>query len=276
MTAVALDGRALAVKIVASLKPRLAALPRAPRLLVVAASADAEAQSYRRQQLKACREAGIETSLAEKLPSPSGFKEYDAVIIDRPLPAGVDAQKLFDSLPPEQDAEGATAYNLGRLYALKRYDDFRAQGLVGPCTALAIAELARETRVPLAGKAAAVIGRSNIVGKPAAHLLSCLDLTVTLCHSKTRDLATIVAGSDVVVAATGRPGMIEAGWIKPGAIVIDAGITMRGKNVVGDVDPAAAQKASHYTPVPGGVGPVTTAMLLANTVTLAERALEKR
>jgi methylenetetrahydrofolate dehydrogenase (NADP+)/methenyltetrahydrofolate cyclohydrolase len=289
VSAALLDGKKLAQAIAASLAPRVAAVKAArgapPTLAIVAAqSEERDAVSYRKAQQKACESAGLGcvvlarpwTSAAEVLAALHEERGADAVIIDRPLPPAVDLEDLYDALPPSRDAEGAAPASLGKLFALKHYDDLRAQRLPAPCTALAIAELLRSTHAPLAGKTAVVLGRSNIVGKPAAHLLSCLDLTVTLCHSRTRELPRLVEQADVVVAALGRAGAVKASWIKPGAIVIDAGINADGGKLVGDVEPAAAERAGHYTPVPGGVGPVTTAMLLANTVALAERSLERK
>lgn len=275
MSAAVLDGRALAAKILAALQPRVKAVKakrgRAPRLLIVAGP-DPASKSYRAEQLKACKAAGIDAEAIERPPSPSDLARCDAVLVERPLSPGLDPDAVLRGVPPERDAEGATSPSLGRLFALKSFDELGRDGLVAPCTALAIAALVRETRAPLAGKHAVVIGRSTIVGKPAAHLLTALDLTVTLCHSKTRDLARLAASADVVVAALGKPHFVKPDWIKPGAIVIDAGVNVDGRKLRGDVDPAAAERAGHLTPVPGGVGPVTTAMLLSNVVSLAERA----
>lgn len=283
MSAAILDGAALAQTIKESLRPRIAAvekrLGRPPGLLVVASETpDRASKAYRHSQMKAALSLGIHAfeyaaaahSAKDLLSLILQKPQYDGVVFDLPLP-GVEIDALLAALPPERDAEGASPFNFGKLFEIKRYDELQARGLVAPCTALAVAELLRSSNAPLAGKTAVVLGRSNIVGKPAAHLLTCLDLTVTLCHSRTRDLQKIVAQADVVVAAMGKAKMVGADWIKPGAIVIDAGINAEGKTLVGDVDPAAAARASFYTPVPGGVGPVTTAMLLANTVALAER-----
>ena len=282
MTGKPLDGKKLAEKISGALEPRVRALAkrigRAPLLAIVASpDEDASARSYRKVQEKACQDVGLAcrvvaerwTGAAHVLRRLEELGPWDAAMINRPLPAAVSIEQLYDLLPPGRDAEGVTPASLGKLYSLKRFDDLRAKGLPAPCTALAVAELLRETGLPLAGKTAVVIGRSNTVGKPAAHLLSCLDLTVTLAHSKTADLPGVVAAADVVVAAIGSAGAIKAAWIKPGAVVIDAGINAAGKKLVGDVEPAAAERAAFYTPVPGGVGPVTTAMLLSNAVALA-------
>lgn len=289
MSAVPLDGRKVAEGVFGALKPRVEALTkklgRPPVLVIVASEAeDPSARAYRQVQEKSCAEIGLSclvvaqrwTGADHVLQRLRELAAWDAVIVDRPLPPAVDLERLYDRLPAGKDAEGATPASLGKLFALKRYADLAAKGLAAPCTALAIAELLRATGLPLSGKTAAVVGRSNTVGKPAAHLLACLDLTVTLCHSKTADLPRVVGAADVVVAAVGEAGFVKAGWIKPGAVVLDAGINPDGRKVYGDVEPTAAERAAFYTPVPGGVGPVTTAMLLANAVALAERGAREK
>ncbi|MDE2039997.1 MAG: bifunctional 5,10-methylenetetrahydrofolate dehydrogenase/5,10-methenyltetrahydrofolate cyclohydrolase [Elusimicrobia bacterium] len=283
MSARLLDGRALAAQIVAGLKPRIEALKktrgRAPGLLIIASDlGERPAKAYRRAQLAACTAAGIHARLEESrwadasavLAVVEGAADCDGVILDLPLPGGVDAEELLRRLPAGRDAEGVTPANYGRLFQSKSFNDIAKRRLTAPCTALAIAELAISSGTPLSGKTAVVLGRSGIVGRPAAHLLSCLDATVTLCHSKTPALDRIAAAADIVVAAVGRPGLVKPGWIKPGAVVIDAGVNAVDGRLVGDVDPACAERAGWLTPVPGGVGPVTNAMLLANTVALAE------
>lgn len=287
MSAGLLDGKALAARLKKELAPRVERLTarrgRAPGLLVVASGQERASSAYFKAQKKACEAAGLRWDLLERpwrsaaeiLEAVAARPDFDAVILDRPLPDAVDLGALFDGLPPGRDAEGVTADSLGRLYATRSYAQFAAGRVPAPCTAVAIAELLRSAGVPLGGKDAVVLGRSNIVGKPAAHLLSCLDLTVTLCHSRTADLPGHVRRADVVVAALGKPRFVARDWIKPGAIILDAGINADGAGLVGDCDPAAYEAASLYTPVPGGVGPVTTAVLLANTVALAERSLEK-
>ncbi|MBI3551879.1 MAG: bifunctional 5,10-methylenetetrahydrofolate dehydrogenase/5,10-methenyltetrahydrofolate cyclohydrolase [Elusimicrobia bacterium] len=284
MSAAVLDGSALARKIRQELAPRAAALAkklgRKPALAIVSsARPDRATLSYRQSQKKACEEVGIwwETlardwkSADEILAALKDGKPFEGAILDLPLNDGVDVERLLARLPPESDVEGVTPFNFGRLFEIKAYAEIQRRRLVAPCTALAVAELLRETRAPLSGKNAVVLGRSNIVGKPAAHLLSCLDLTVTLCHSKTRDLAELVKRADVVVAAMGKPKSVRASWIKPGAIVIDAGVSEEDGALCGDVEAGAAEKAGWLTPTVGGVGPVTTAMLLSNSVLLAER-----
>ena len=195
--------------------------------------------------------------------------DFDGVLLDLPLPVLTSMICLPACRP--RDAEGVSHVNFGRLFQAKTFSEIASAGLMAPCTALAVVELLRSSGVPLAGKTAVVLGRSNIVGKPAAHLLTCLDMTVTLCHSKTPDLARKAAQADVLVSAMGKARLVKADWIKSGAVVIDAGINALDGKLCGDVDPKAVERAGYMTPVPGGVGPVTTAMLLANVVSLAER-----
>ena len=278
-----LDGSALAKKMKAALMPRVRAVMRrrgqAPGLLILGGAGDAAAAAYRNSQLKACHDLEIRAVHVEVRPASTEtyiealkrHKNYDAVIVDMPLPKGVDAAALLEALPASRDAEGVTPAAYGRLLQAKSLQEIESRKLIAPCTAAAILELLKASGVKPAGKTAVVLGRSNIVGKPAAHLLSCLDMTVTLCHSKTRNLRQLVTKADVVVAAVGKARFVKPGWIKRGAVVLDAGINAGpGGKLLGDVDGGAAERAGWFTPVPGGVGPVTTAMLLSNVVTLAE------
>ena len=205
-----------------------------------------------------------------------GDPEVDGVILDVPVPAPLDPARLVEAIPAEKDVEGVTAQNLGRLYAQKSWDAIKKAEVLVPCTANAIAHLVLEAKVPLAGRHAVVVGRSTIVGRPTAHLLSTLDATVTLCHSKSADLARYVADAGVLVTALGKPGAVKGAWVKPGAVVADAGISTQEGQLVGDVEAAsAAQRAAWLTPVPGGVGPLTVTFLLYNTVLAAERRTKR-
>lgn len=287
MTAKLFDGAAFAKDFKAVLLKRAEALKlkngRAPSLAIVSAAGDAGAKSYLQAKLKACAESGIEAKVVELSPlsghaaalkvitEAAGDPKVDAVIVDLPLPKHVDAAAALAAVPAAKDAEGQTPERLGRLFAVKAYDELEKKRLVAPCTAVAVVEIARALAGTLSGKKAVVVGRSNIVGKPAAHLLTACDATVTVCHSKTADLEAEVSRADVVVACAGSAGLIKAAWVKEGAVVVDAGVNEVDGKLQGDVQPGAADYAAHLTPVPGGVGPVTTAVLLSNVLTLAEK-----
>jgi methylenetetrahydrofolate dehydrogenase (NADP+)/methenyltetrahydrofolate cyclohydrolase len=187
----------------------------------------------------------------------------DGILVQLPLPAGCDERAILDAIAPEKDVDGLHPVNAGKLAA------GRDDGLV-PCTPLGVMRLLAEAGCDPRGKDAVVIGRSPLVGRPMAHLLVRADATVTVCHAQTRDLEAKVRGAEIVVAAAGSPGLVLAGWIRPGAVVIDVGLT-RGADgkLHGDVEPSAAERAAAITPVPGGVGPMTIAGLLANALRAA-------
>jgi len=279
MSATVLDGKALAARIRGELKletERLAAEGITPGLAVVLVGDDPASQIYVRNKTAACAQAGI-TTFDHRLPAATSDGELlglvaalntdprvDGILIQLPLPAGIDARRVLFAVDPRKDVDGIHPENVGRL--LMGEPRFVA------CTPFGVMKLIEEARLPLAGANAVVVGRSNMVGKPMAALLLGADATVTVCHSKTRDLAATVGRADLLVAAVGRPEMVRGEWVKPGAVVIDVGInrTAEGK-LLGDVEyAAAAARASAITPVPGGVGPMTIAMLLANTVTAAK------
>jgi methylenetetrahydrofolate dehydrogenase (NADP+)/methenyltetrahydrofolate cyclohydrolase len=246
------------------------------------AAGGSAAGAYLRAKLKACAAAGVEASVHRLSPGPraktlglladlAADASLDAVLIETPYPRGLSAEDAASVLPPAKDAEGLTPAAYGRLFRAKTWRE--AQALPGPCTAFALARLALAARVPLAGRRAVVIGRSATVGRPAAHLLSTLDLTVTLAHSRTRGLPALCREADVLVAAAGVPGMVKASWVKRGALVLDAGIhSVRGK-IVGDAAPGVASRAGVVTPVPGGVGPLTTALAVLQAARLAAARL---
>jgi methylenetetrahydrofolate dehydrogenase (NADP+)/methenyltetrahydrofolate cyclohydrolase len=278
MSATVLDGKALAARIRGELKvetERLGAERITPGLAVVLVGDDPASQIYVRNKTTACAQVGIKT-FDHRLPASTTTDELlrlvatlnadaqvDGILIQLPLPRGIDARRVLFSVDPGKDVDGIHPENVGRL--LMGEPRFIA------CTPFGVMKLIEEARLPLAGAQAVVVGRSNMVGKPMAALLLNADATVTTCHSKTRELAAVVGRADLVVAAVGRAEMVRGDWIKPGAVVIDVGInrTAEGK-LLGDVEyvPAAARAAA-ITPVPGGVGPMTIAMLLANTVTAA-------
>ncbi len=275
-----LDGKALAQRIREQLVGEVVELTRAlgrpPGLGVILVGEDEGSQIYVRNKERAAQQAGIR-SVTERLPASidltallaaveamNAHDAIDAFIVQLPLPPGLDAGLVVDRILPAKDADGLHPVNLGRLVA----------GLDAPrpCTPAGIMALLDEAHVELAGQRAVVIGRSTIVGKPVAFMLLERHATVTLCHSRTVDLADEVRRADVVVAAVGRPRTILGEWVKPGAVVIDVGTNRVGDRVVGDVEfEAASMRASAITPVPGGVGPMTIAMLLRNTVVAARR-----
>jgi len=196
----------------------------------------------------------------------------DGILVEQPLPPGFHPARVTEAICAEKDVEGVTTANYGRFCAAKTLADIRVCGAVIPCTADAILQLLLDTGLNVEGLQAAVVGRSNIVGRPTAHLLSCLNATVTLCHSKTRDLPHHLKRADIVVAAIGEARFIKGDWIKPGAIVLDAGIHRSGRDLCGDVEfETASRVASYITPVPGGVGPLTVTCLLDHVVLSAER-----
>ncbi|MEM1315887.1 MAG: bifunctional methylenetetrahydrofolate dehydrogenase/methenyltetrahydrofolate cyclohydrolase FolD [Pseudomonadota bacterium] len=282
-----IDGKAFSDRIQARVAAHVATLRSAgvaPGLAVVLVGEDPASQVYVRNKGRRTLEAGmesfehrlpVETSEAELLTLVHRLNEDPAVhgiLVQLPLPAHVDSDKVLDAISPEKDVDGFHVSNVGRLHA----------GLPGmvPCTPLGCLLLLRDLHGSLAGREAVVVGRSNIVGKPMGALLLKESCTVTTAHSRTRDLAETCRRADILVAAVGRPEMIQGDWIKPGATVIDVGINRvpapekgEGKTrLVGDVHfPSASEVAGAITPVPGGVGPMTIACLLANTATAASR-----
>jgi methylenetetrahydrofolate dehydrogenase (NADP+)/methenyltetrahydrofolate cyclohydrolase len=275
MTAQILDGKAIAQDIVETLRQRVDAAPVRPGLAVVLVGDDPASAIYVRNKKLACERAGI-VSFAYELPSSTSESELLALIerlnatpevhgilVQSPLPPQIDFGRVIETIAPEKDVDGFHPYNLGRLAA--KLPTLRA------CTPYGVMKLLERTGVDLVGKDAVVIGASTIVGRPMALELLLARATVTICHSKTVDLEAKLRGADIVVAAVGRAEMIRGAWIKPGAIVIDVGMN-RGPDgrLRGDVEyAAAAERAAWITPVPGGVGPMTIAMLLTNAVAAA-------
>lgn len=279
MPARILDGKWVRDQIFTGLKPRIGRLRRPPGLAVVLVGHDPASEIYVRNKVKACEELGIyseKITPAPEIATPDllgiieGLNErpeIDGILVQTPLPAQIDSRKVLASIAPDKDADGFHPLNVGNLVA--NIPGSRA------CTPAGIMEMLRRYEIPAAGKHAVVIGRSDIVGKPMALLLLHANATVTICHSKTTDLAGEARRADILVAAIGRAGFVTAEFIKPGATVIDVGMnrgTDEKRRLMGDVDPEAAKAmASAYTPVPGGVGPLTIAMLMSNTVDAAER-----
>ena len=283
MSAKILDGKRVREQILAELRPRiekLAAKHRPPGLAVILVGHDPASEIYVRNKIKTCGELGIYSekiapadtiSTEELLGIIEGLnqrEEIDGILVQSPLPKQVDKRRILLGMQPDKDVDGFHPFNVGSLVA-----DIPAPRA---CTPAGIMELLRRNEIPVAGKNAVVVGRSDIVGKPMALLLLHQSATVTICHSKTADLAAECRRADILVAAIGRPAFLTREFIKPGAAVIDVGQNRGpdGKGLVGDVDAeAATELAGAYTPVPGGVGPLTIAMLMANTVHAAEQHL---
>ncbi|GAA1004476.1 bifunctional protein FolD [Acrocarpospora pleiomorpha] len=276
MTATVLDGRRVAEKVVAAAAGDVAALARAPGLATVLVGDDPASEIYVRNKRRRCVAAGIrdlhrrfgadvtQDELAGAIRALGGDPGVTGILLQLPLPPHLDADALVSLIPPDKDVDGLTEINAGRL-ALGR------PGL-SPCTPLGVLELLDAHGIALAGAEAVVVGRSNLVGKPMAQLLLRRHATVTVCHSRTRDLAAVCRRADVLVVAAGIPGLISADAVKPGATVVDVGIHRTPDGLRGDVDfDAVRVVAGAITPVPGGVGPMTIAMLLANTVAAAGR-----
>jgi methylenetetrahydrofolate dehydrogenase (NADP+)/methenyltetrahydrofolate cyclohydrolase len=295
-TATILDGNKIAAQIrseVAEETKKLSAAGLRPGLAVILAGNNAASEIYVRNKVKACEQLGIDS---EKLTPPDSVTtdellrmvgelnrrdDIDGILVQLPLPPQVDSKKVLMAVAPEKDVDGFHPVNVGYLSTQR-------PGLV-PCTPAGVIEILKRSQIPIEGRNAVVIGRSDIVGKPVAMLLLNGNATVTVCHSKTRDLPAVARQGDILVAAIGRAGFVTREFVKPGATVIDVGINKitdrtefdkfflgdtarekafseKGSTLVGDVDPHVAEVAGAITPVPGGVGPLTIAMLMANTV----------
>jgi len=280
MTARRLDGKATAAEVKADLKERvtrLAAAGHVPGLGTVLVGDDPGSRAYVNGKHRDCAEVGI-ASIRRELPADATQEQVEAVvaelnadpactgyIVQLPLPAGLDPYRVLERMDPAKDADGLHPVSLGRLVL----------GEPGPlpCTPRGIVVLLRRFDVPIAGADVTVIGRGITVGRSLGLLLTrrSENATVTLCHTGTKDLAGHTRRADIVIAAAGRPGLVTADMIRPGAAVVDVGITRTDAGLAGDVDPGAAEVAGWLAPVPGGVGPMTRAMLLANVVEAAER-----
>ena len=277
-----IDGKKTAAEIRAQLRGKTAAFEekygQKVGLAVVLIGEDPASQVYVRNKIKGCEEAGIR-SFAHYLPADVTQAEAEelvralasddavhGILVQLPLPKHLNADKILACIPAEKDVDGFSAENIGRLA--------RNEECTVACTPLGVMELLHRYGVEPRGKRAVVIGRSNIVGRPMALLLLNADATVTICHSRTVNLAEECVRADILIAAIGKPNFVTADMVKEGAVVIDVGINRVDGKLVGDVDFAAvSQKASLITPVPGGVGPMTIAMLLQNAVSCAERAM---
>lgn len=281
MKAKIIDGKALAAAVKQEAAQQVAELKEkgiTPCLAVVLVGEDPASQVYVRGKINDCAQCGIESrsirlpedvTQAELLVQVKQLAEdasVHGILVQLPLPAQIDEKTVIDAIPPEKDVDGFSPVNVGRMQI--------GEPCYLPCTPAGCIRMIESTGMEIAGKHAVVIGRSNIVGKPAAMLLLAKNATVTICHSRTQNLKELCASADILVAAVGRAGFVTGEMVKPGAVVIDVGIN-RGADgkLHGDVDfDAAAEKAAWITPVPGGVGPMTRAMLMLNTVEAARRA----
>ncbi|QMV19324.1 bifunctional methylenetetrahydrofolate dehydrogenase/methenyltetrahydrofolate cyclohydrolase [Granulicella sp. 5B5] len=298
-----LDGVAIAAEIKAEVAQEVAAARTkgyTPGLAVILVGEVPASQIYVRSKVKTCGELGIYSEMLTP-PASSTTEELlamvdalnkrddiDGILIQLPLPDHVDTNQLLDAVLPEKDVDGFHPINAGRLLSGAAPNE-----VLAPCTPAGIIEILKRSNIPMSGQRAVVIGRSNIVGKPVASMLINESATVTICHSRTRDLATITREADILVAAIGRPGYVTPEMVRPGATIIDVGINRitteaeverffpgnakrregfekRGSTIVGDVDPAAFAISGAFTPVPGGVGALTIAMLMSNTVKAAK------
>jgi methylenetetrahydrofolate dehydrogenase (NADP+) / methenyltetrahydrofolate cyclohydrolase len=275
-----IDGAAIAAPIRAASTAevtRLRGLGIEPRLAIVVPTDDEATDWYTRSLVRAAERVGLgcqvdrlidatRSGIAAQLAELSADPAVHGILLQTPLPDGVSLAEVSGDIAPGKDVDGANPASLGRLVA--------GRPTFAPATAAAVVEILRSEGVELAGARVVVLGRSTVVGKPAALLLLAADATVTVCHSRTADLAGLCAQADVLVAAVGRAGFVGAGFVRPGAVVIDVGTNPTADgSLVGDVDAAAvADRAAALTPVPGGVGPVTTQLLLRNVLTAAGRS----
>jgi methylenetetrahydrofolate dehydrogenase (NADP+)/methenyltetrahydrofolate cyclohydrolase len=276
-----IDGKAIAAKIRGKISEQVAALKQkgvTPGLAVVLVGDDPASRVYVSMKEKACQEAGIfsdeyklhadtsESDLLALIERLNKDPKIHGILVQLPLPSQINTDLVLESISPAKDVDGFHPYNVGRLVVGKP--------LFQPCTPYGVMVMLKEAGISLEGKEVVVVGRSNIVGKPVAFMCLAQHATVTLCHSRTRDLADKVRSADIVIAAVGQPEMIKGDWIKEGAIVIDVGVNRVGeKKLVGDVEFAeAGRRAAAITPVPGGVGPMTITMLLHNTLESAKRS----
>jgi methylenetetrahydrofolate dehydrogenase (NADP+)/methenyltetrahydrofolate cyclohydrolase len=276
LTARLIDGKAVALAVEQEVAAAISRLGFAPGLVAVRVGSDPASEIYVRNKAKKARELGLEGT---ELVHPESMSEadllaevsrlnaddrIDGILVQLPLPKQIDAKNVIDAIDPVKDVDGFHPINVGLLHMGR-------EALV-PCTPAGVIRLIESTGESIEGKHAVVIGRSDIVGKPAAALLLQRNATVTICHSRTRELAAVAREADILVAAIGKARFVTAEMVKPGAIVIDVGINRVDGKLAGDVDFAAVKEVAGWiTPVPGGVGPMTIAMLMKNTVAAAER-----
>jgi methylenetetrahydrofolate dehydrogenase (NADP+)/methenyltetrahydrofolate cyclohydrolase len=268
-----LSGHEVAEAVYKELKEKLASLAFVPSLRVIRLGEDPASVSYVRLKDRRARELGLrsqvevypedfpEEALLERIEALNRDEDVDGILVQLPLPRHIRAERVLEAISPLKDVDGFHPVNVGRLWS-------GGEGLF-PCTPLGVIRLLRHYGVELRGKEVVVIGRSNIVGKPLAALLLREDATPTLAHSKTENLPEVTRRAQVLVVAAGRPHLVRKAWVRPGAVVVDVGVNRVEGRLLGDVHPEVAEVAGALTPVPGGVGPMTVAMLMANTVKAA-------
>jgi methylenetetrahydrofolate dehydrogenase (NADP+)/methenyltetrahydrofolate cyclohydrolase len=268
-----LSGHEVAEAVYKELKEKLASLSFVPSLRVIRLGEDPASVSYVRLKDRRARELGLrsqvevypedfpEEALLERIEALNRDEDVDGLLVQLPLPRHIRAERVLEAISPLKDVDGFHPVNVGRLWS-------GGEGLF-PCTPLGVIRLLRHYGVELRGKEVVVIGRSNIVGKPLAALLLREDATPTLAHSKTENLPEVTRRAQVLVVAAGRPHLVRKAWVRPGAVVVDVGVNRVEGRLLGDVHPEVAEVAGALTPVPGGVGPMTVAMLMANTVKAA-------
>ncbi|MEE9396763.1 MAG: bifunctional methylenetetrahydrofolate dehydrogenase/methenyltetrahydrofolate cyclohydrolase FolD [Methylococcales bacterium] len=281
MTAQIIDGKAIAIKVREEWKHRVSKLKDKgirPGLAVIIIGDNPASQVYVRNKVKACHEIGIyselhdlpgdisEELLLEKIRDLNVNSSINGILVQLPLPSHINVDNVLETIAVEKDVDGFHLYNLGGLIS--------GNTVFPPCTPYGIQCLLEHSNIPLEGQNAVIVGRSNIVGKPMALMLLQKNATVSICTSKTRDLKQFTSLADILIVAAGKPNLITADMVKPGATVIDVGINrLPDGRITGDVDfEGVKEVAGHITPVPGGVGPMTITMLLTNTVIAAERA----
>ena len=282
MTAVMLDGKAISAKVKESVKAEIADFiektGKSVTLAVIRVGDNPASEIYVRNKIRACEAVGIrslsitlagdtsENEVLDKIQSLAADKSVNGILVQLPLPAHINENKILLAIPKEKDVDGFHPENVGDLLL--------GNPAITACTPSGVIEMIASTGISLCGKHAVVLGRSNIVGKPMALLLLQQNATVTVCHSKTQNLSEITAQADVLIAAIGKPNFVKKEMVKQGAIVVDVGINRTENGIVGDVDPAVQEVASYLSPVPGGVGPMTIAMLMKNTLIAARRQCE--
>ncbi len=275
MAAQRLDGKVVSAAVVERLARAVGALPFAPKLVFVRVGEDPASTYYVRSKARMAKRVGVlsETHALRKSTTQTELEalverlnrdpEVDGILVQLPLPGPLDALAVLDRIDPEKDVDGLHPVNVGRLWSGR-------EALV-PATPLGLLALLDHYRIPIEGRHAVVIGRSNLVGRPAAALLQRRHATVTMAHSRTRELGSVTRTADIVVAAAGRARMLTPDMVKPGAAVLDVGMTREDGAIVGDVDPEVADVAGYLTPMPGGTGLMTVAMVIDTTVAAARR-----